>query len=74
MRAAQLSPPGASTQWRDIRVDLSTHSLGALALPDLILASKIDAIPVDYSPKWLELRLAAGGAAPGAATGGGGGG
>eukprot|EP00887_Chlorella_sp_A99_P004084 scaffold23.g4084.t1 len=36
-----------------------------LALPDLVLASKIDTLPVDYSPRYLERTLAAGGAAPG---------
>ena len=41
------------TNWREVRVCLSTHAIGGLSLPDFVLASKIDAIPVDYSPKWL---------------------
>ena len=33
------------------RVDLSTHAIGGLSKADFILAAKLDAIPVDYSPK-----------------------
>ena len=54
------------TNWRDVRVDLSTHAIGGLSLPDLVLAAKIDAIPTEYSPKWLreqEAAAAAGGTA-----------
>lgn len=60
-----LAPVHPSVQWRDVRIELSTHAIGGLALPDFILASKIDALPVDYSPKWLEKQQAAGRAAPG---------
>ena len=42
------------TGWRNVRVDLSTHAVGGLTLPDLVLAAKIDTIEVDYSPKWLK--------------------
>ena len=41
------------TGWRNVRVELSTHAIGGLSLPDLVLAAKIDAIPTEYSPKWL---------------------
>ena len=41
------------TGWRNVRIDLSTHAIGGLSLPDLVLAAKIDAIPVECSPKWL---------------------
>ena len=41
------------TNWRDVRVVLSTHAIGGLSMPDLVLAAKLDAIPVVYSPKWL---------------------
>ena len=41
------------TGWRNVRVDLSTHAIGGLSMPDLVLAAKIDAIHVEYSPKWL---------------------
>ena len=55
------------TSYRNVMLVCSTHAVKGLALPDFILASKIDRLPVDYSPKWLENQLAAGGAAPGAA-------
>jgi len=42
------------TGWRNVRVDLSTHAIGGLSMPDLVLAAKLDAIPVTYSPKWLK--------------------
>ena len=42
------------TGWRNVRVDLSTHAIGGLSLPDLVLAAKMDAIEVEYSPKWLK--------------------
>lgn len=41
------------TGWRNVRIDLSTHAIGGLSLPDFILAAKIDALPVTCSPKWL---------------------
>lgn len=44
-------------------MDLSTHAVGGLTLPDLIMASKIDGVKVDYSPKWLEKNPAAAGTA-----------
>lgn len=39
------------TSWREVKVVLSTHAVGGLTLPDLVLAAKIDALHVDYSPK-----------------------
>ena len=47
------------TGWRNVTVDLSTHAIGGLSMPDLVLAAKIDAIPVEYSPKWLREKQAA---------------
>ncbi len=41
------------TNYRDVRLVLSTHAVGGLTMPDFILASKLDALPVEYSPKWL---------------------
>jgi len=41
------------TQWRDVRVVLSTHAAGGLTKLDIDLAVAIDAVPVDYSPAWL---------------------
>ncbi|CAE8612800.1 unnamed protein product [Polarella glacialis] len=42
------------TSWRNVQIDLTTHAIGGLSLPDLVLAAKIDAIKVEYSPKWLK--------------------
>jgi 4a-hydroxytetrahydrobiopterin dehydratase len=39
--------------YRNVRVDLSTHSIGGLSLPDFVLAAKIDAVDATVSPKWL---------------------
>jgi 4a-hydroxytetrahydrobiopterin dehydratase len=47
------------TNYREVRVVLSTHAVGGLTLPDLVLAAKLDALPVEYSPKWLREREAA---------------
>lgn len=33
------------TNWRDVRVDLSTHAIGGLSLPDLVVAAKLDGNP-----------------------------
>eukprot|EP00933_Yihiella_yeosuensis_P030467 TRINITY_DN24105_c1_g4_i2.p2 TRINITY_DN24105_c1_g4~~TRINITY_DN24105_c1_g4_i2.p2 ORF type:complete len:164 (-),score=39.84 TRINITY_DN24105_c1_g4_i2:637-1128(-) len=45
------------TGWRNVHLDLSTHSIGGLSLPDFVLAAKIDAIKVEYSPKWLKEQM-----------------
>ncbi|KAL0019998.1 hypothetical protein WJX77_001026 [Trebouxia sp. C0004] len=42
------------TDYREVRVVLSTHAIGGLSMFDAILAAKIDALSVDYSPKWLQ--------------------
>jgi 4a-hydroxytetrahydrobiopterin dehydratase len=42
------------TGWRNVRVELTTHAIGGLSMPDLVLAAKLDAIPVTFSPKWLK--------------------
>ena len=41
------------TSFRNVRVTVSTHAVGEVTRPDIILAAKIDAVPVEYSPKWL---------------------
>lgn len=41
------------TGWRNVRIELTTHAVGGITLPDLILAAKIDEILVECSPKWL---------------------
>ncbi|CAL8472170.1 g11712 [Coccomyxa elongata] len=39
--------------YRDIQVVVSTHAIKGLSIYDFILAAKIDAAPVECSPKWL---------------------
>lgn len=41
------------TNYRDVRVDVTTHAIGGLSLHDFVLAAKLDQIEVTYSPKWL---------------------
>ncbi|KAG2452144.1 hypothetical protein HYH02_003176 [Chlamydomonas schloesseri] len=38
--------------FREVEVVVSTHAVGGITLPDLALAAMMDAIEVDYSPKW----------------------
>ena len=42
------------SNYRDVELTLSTHDAGGLSLNDLILAAKIDTLPVEYSIKWLD--------------------
>mmetsp|Transcript_4506 Transcript_4506/g.12300 ORF Transcript_4506/g.12300 Transcript_4506/m.12300 type:complete len:174 (+) Transcript_4506:8-529(+) len=42
------------TNYREVEVRVSTHAVGGLTNFDFILAAKLDEVPVDYSPKWLE--------------------
>ena len=37
-----------------MQVILATHAIGGLSMFDAVLAAKIDALPVEYSPKWLQ--------------------
>jgi 4a-hydroxytetrahydrobiopterin dehydratase len=46
------------TGWRNVKVELTTHAIGGLSMPDFVLAAKLDAIDVEYSPKWLRERKA----------------
>lgn len=41
------------TNYRDVRVDVTTHAIGGLSLHDFVLAAKLDKVEVTYSPKWL---------------------
>jgi pterin-4a-carbinolamine dehydratase len=72
--AEQHHPDLHLTNYRDVEVVLSTHAIGGLARADFILAAKLDALDVEYSPKWLRESGGAGGGGGGAAAGGGGGG
>ena len=42
------------TSYRNVRIDLYTHSIGGVTESDLILAELLDEVSVDYSPKWLK--------------------
>lgn len=44
------------TGYRNVEMSLSTHSINGISLFDFIVASKIDAVEVEYSPKWLKQR------------------
>ncbi len=50
-----------------MEINLSTHVVGGLTRPDFALAAKLDAIDVEYSPKWAQAeaeRMAANAAVP----------
>jgi len=49
------------TGWRNVRLDMSTHAIDGLSLPDFVLAAKIDKLEVVCSPKWLREQQAAAG-------------
>lgn len=51
--AANHHPDLHLTNWREVRVVLSTHSAGGLSVQDLELARAIDQITIEYSPKRL---------------------
>ncbi|KAG2488572.1 hypothetical protein HYH03_012891 [Edaphochlamys debaryana] len=38
--------------FREVEVNVYTHAVGGITLPDLALAALLDGIEVDYSPKW----------------------
>mmetsp|Transcript_11836 Transcript_11836/g.25402 ORF Transcript_11836/g.25402 Transcript_11836/m.25402 type:complete len:183 (-) Transcript_11836:678-1226(-) len=42
------------TNYREVEVKISTHAAGGLTLFDFVLAAKLDAVEVEYSPKWLQ--------------------
>ena len=37
-----------------VQVVVSTHAIGGVSMFDAVLAAKIDVLPVEYSPKWLQ--------------------
>lgn len=41
------------TNYRTVRIVISTHEVGGLTMPDLILAAKLDEVECNYSPKWV---------------------
>ncbi|GFR41761.1 hypothetical protein Agub_g2517, partial [Astrephomene gubernaculifera] len=58
--------------FREVEVNLCTHAVGGLTMPDLAMAALLDTIEVEYSPKWVkqeaERMAAAAEQAPTAAT------
>lgn len=54
--AANHHPDVHLTNWRDVRLVLSTHSAGGLTQQDFDLAATIDRLPVEYSAKWLKAQ------------------
>mmetsp|Transcript_29557 Transcript_29557/g.49683 ORF Transcript_29557/g.49683 Transcript_29557/m.49683 type:complete len:155 (+) Transcript_29557:143-607(+) len=48
------------TNFREVAVELQTHAIGGLSALDLALATKVDAIEVEYSPAWLLKQQAQG--------------
>jgi 4a-hydroxytetrahydrobiopterin dehydratase len=46
-------PDVAIRNYREVEVVASTHAIGGLSLHDFVLAAKLDAVDVTYSPKWL---------------------
>lgn len=47
------------TDYRRVEVVVATHAGGArVTMADLVLAAKIDAVPAEYSPKWLKEEAA----------------
>lgn len=47
------------TDFRRVEVVVATHEGGQrVTMADLVLAAKIDALPADYSPKWLREQRA----------------
>ena len=48
------------TDYRKVEVVVATHAGGQrVTMADLVLAAKLDALPADYSPKWLREQAAA---------------
>ncbi|KAJ8605806.1 hypothetical protein CTAYLR_000545 [Chrysophaeum taylorii] len=54
--AANHHPDIHLTEYRKVKVVLSTHSVGGLTQQDIDLAHEIDAVPVEYSKKWLSAQ------------------
>lgn len=37
-----------------VEVNVLTHAVSGITMADLVLAAKLDAIEVEYSPKWVK--------------------
>lgn len=42
------------TNYRNVEIRIFTHAVNGLTVDDFKLASALDAISIDYSPKWLK--------------------
>jgi 4a-hydroxytetrahydrobiopterin dehydratase len=42
------------TNWNNIKIEISTHSAGAITKNDLSLATKLNTIQVEFSQRWLK--------------------
>mmetsp|Transcript_372 Transcript_372/g.1240 ORF Transcript_372/g.1240 Transcript_372/m.1240 type:complete len:207 (+) Transcript_372:110-730(+) len=47
------------TNYRNVKVVVSTHAIGGIADVDFTLCAKLDTIEIEYSPKWLKQQAAA---------------
>lgn len=45
--------------WNVVTVRVTTHAAGGITLADAALAARLDAVPCEYSPKWLREQAAA---------------
>ena len=44
------------TNYREVKLVLTTHAASGLTLSDFVLAAKLDELPCEYSPAWLRDR------------------
>ena len=42
------------TNWNNVKIEISTHSAGAVTSNDLTLATKLNTIEVEFSQRWLK--------------------
>lgn len=42
------------TEYRTVAIEVWTHAIGGISMHDVVLAAKVDAVPVEYSKKWVE--------------------
>mmetsp|Transcript_17084 Transcript_17084/g.33026 ORF Transcript_17084/g.33026 Transcript_17084/m.33026 type:complete len:160 (-) Transcript_17084:950-1429(-) len=54
--ASNHHPDFHLTGYRNVEVQLSTHTIGGVAQVDIDMATKLDQIPIEYSLKWLKAQ------------------
>lgn len=52
-------PDVSITGWNVVTVRVTTHAAGGVTLADAALAARLDAVPCEFSPKWLRETAAA---------------